>query len=151
MHTSAEVLCLAPSCWSVKHKNHAHMQELLSGTQWSLPALCWPSKWGHSPSFFHRTFASSCWQLLGITWSATSDLHDKIARTRNSLNLPFFMEIFIIATWEIGNQRNRLVFDGQAASPQLWTVKFKDQILLQAHRVVEESRPVIFQWLESTL
>jgi hypothetical protein len=101
--------------------------------------------------FFHCTFASSCWQMLGITWSAATDLHDKIARTRNSLNLPFFMEIFIIDTWEIWNQQNRLVFDGQAASPQLWTVKFKDQILLQSHRVAEESRPVIFQWLESTL
>jgi hypothetical protein len=56
--------------------------------------------------FFHCTFASSCWQKLGITWSAATNLHD--GQEPGIASTSFFIEIFIIATWEIWNQRNIL-------------------------------------------
>jgi hypothetical protein len=63
-----------------------------------------------------------------MIWSLVSNIHNKIARTRNSSHLPFFVEIFIIAAWAIWKLRNRKIFDGDQASLQLWTIKFKAQV-----------------------
>jgi hypothetical protein len=65
--------------------------------------------------------------------------------------IPFFVAIFIIAAWEIWIVRNKKIFGNESVSVQLWTVKFKAQVLRQLHRVAEDDRPVVFQWLENTL
>jgi hypothetical protein len=80
-----------------------------------------------------------------------NDIHTLLQQGRLQFGATFFTEIFIIAAWEIWNLRNAKIFEGQAASLQLWTVKFKDQILLQLHRVSEDLRPTIVQWLSTTL
>ena len=101
--------------------------------------------------FFDCPFALACWQKLGITWNNTNDTIARIVHGRASLGLPFFMEIFIIAAWEIWNLRNGKIFEGKPVNLQLWIVRFKDQVLLQLHRIREELRPLVLQWLSSVM
>ena len=65
--------------------------------------------------------------------------------------IPFFMEIFIIAAWEIWNLRNSKIFDHGSPTVHVWTWPFKDQVYLQLVRVREDQGACIIQWLESML
>lgn len=47
----------------------------------------------------------------------------------------FFMEIFVIAAWEIWNVWNSKIFEGTTPTLHLWVFKFKEQTSLQMHRV----------------
>ena len=59
--------------------------------------------------------------------------------------IPFFMEIFIIAAWEIWNLRNSKNFDHGSPTVHLWTWPFKDQVYLQLVRVREDQGASIIQ------
>ena len=51
--------------------------------------------------FFYCPFAARCWQRLGIQWADENDIYDRILLTASSTGIPFFMEVFLIASWEI--------------------------------------------------
>lgn len=61
----------------------------------------------------------------------------------------FYMEIFIIAAWEIWKQRNRKIFDNVTPSVSNWKIKFKNELSLHMHRVKDQHREVLFDWLDS--
>ena len=54
------------------------------------------------------------------------------------MGMPYFIEIFMIAVWEIWNLRNAKIFEGQAMSFQL-------------HKVSEDLKPLVVQWLNTIL
>jgi hypothetical protein len=100
--------------------------------------------------FFNCQFAQGCWDILQINWDdSVLDIHDKIMKARQEAGMFFFMDAFIVATWELWKLRNTVIFDAVQPSTQLWTWKFKEQFLLQLHRFREDRRLVISQWLES--
>jgi len=78
--------------------------------------------------FFGCPFSTVCWQKLGFTWDITLDIHARLEQGNRTMGIPFFMEIFIIAAWEIWNIRNGKFFEGQPVNIQLWIVRFKAQI-----------------------
>jgi len=100
---------------------------------------------------FDCPFALDCWQKLGFVWTFSPDIHIRLQQGRQIMGIPFFMGIFIIAVWEIWNVRNSNIFEGNLVSMQLWTVRFKAQVLLQLHRVREDLRTPVVQWLDSIL
>jgi hypothetical protein len=55
--------------------------------------------------FFECCFAKRCWNKLRINWVNVLDLHKKIVQSRRAANMSFFMEIFLIAAWEIWKLR----------------------------------------------
>ena len=59
--------------------------------------------------FFDCPFAVA-WHKLGFSWSNAVDIHSWIMQGRDDMGLPFFIEIFIIAAWEIWNLRNGKIF-----------------------------------------
>ena len=61
--------------------------------------------------FFFCPFAISCWNKLGIQWSTAMNISDRILLTARNSNISFFMEIFLIAAWDIWNLRNSKIFD----------------------------------------
>ena len=79
--------------------------------------------------FFDCPFALVYWQKLGIVWDDTNDIHTLLQQGRRHFGMAYFIEIFIIAAWEIWNLRNAKIFEGQTVSFQLWNVKFKEQIV----------------------
>ena len=67
------------------------------------------------------------------------------------MNMPYFIEIFIIVAWELWNLRNGKIFEAKVVNIQLWTVKFKAQVILQLHRVNEIYRSTVLDWLDTVL
>ena len=79
------------------------------------------------------------------------DRQHRVINKMATSGIPFFMEIFIIAAWEIWNLRNSKIFDHGSPTVHLWTWPFKDQVYLQLVRVREDQGACIIQWLESML
>lgn len=99
--------------------------------------------------FFNCEFAKKCWDKLGIVWSLEADIHIKIMKTRQQIGLPFFIEIFLIAAWELWKIRNRLVFDGLQATFARWLRNFKDKVSLQSHHLGDDDRSLACCWFDS--
>ena len=101
--------------------------------------------------FFSCSFATACWNKLGINWSNTLGICDRLLTARQSHALPFFLEIFFIASWELWNLRNAKKFDSASPTLQQWLHNFKHQAHLQLLRVREIDRPTIAQWIDSIM
>jgi hypothetical protein len=99
--------------------------------------------------FFECDFAKRCWSKLGINWTPDNDIHRRIEYTRQQSGYPFFMELFLIASWELWKVRNRLVFDGIQATFSLWLRNFKNEASLQAHRLGVDDRLAVCLWLDA--
>ena len=98
--------------------------------------------------YFH-TVSIPSWNKLSINWVDNLDLHHRIVQSRRAANMPFFMEIFLIAAWEIWKLRNRLVFDGVQASVGRRLHNFKEEASLQSNRIGESDRLLVCLWLDT--
>lgn len=86
--------------------------------------MCFLSFWTQkriliTSSLFGCPFAMTCWQKLGIQWNGLLNIYDKVLEAERQSSHPFFMEIVMIALWEIWNLRNFKFFDGGAPSIRL--------------------------------
>ena len=101
--------------------------------------------------FFDCPFSTICWNKIGLAWDTSLNIRSRLEEASYSFNPPYFVEIFTIAAWEFWNIRNSKIFYGHSVNIQLWTVRFKAQVLLQLHRVREDVRSTIVQWLDTIL
>ncbi|KAF8660525.1 hypothetical protein HU200_057627 [Digitaria exilis] len=101
--------------------------------------------------FFDCVFARQCWSLINFHWTDTPNIHDRIVTTRQGSSNPFFIDIALIAAWEIWKLHNAVIFYGQRATHQIWTRRFRDQMILQSWRFSEDKRLLLLQWLETVL
>jgi len=99
--------------------------------------------------FFNCPFADACWQRLDFQWASIQNISERVLNLMVTTGIPFFMEIFIFAAWELWKLRNSKIFDQGRPTVSLWFRNFKSQVLLQLVRVREDQRPCIIQWLES--
>jgi hypothetical protein len=61
--------------------------------------------------FFHCPFSKRCWNILKMRWQLHGNLLDIITEGRDRWCGPMFMEIFMLAAWNIWKERNKLVFN----------------------------------------
>jgi hypothetical protein len=99
--------------------------------------------------FFTCPFATACWSKLGYQWDMTQPLCARVLLELSRLRLPFCMEIFVFAAWEIWNLRNSKIFDDGVPTLRLWMKKVREQVYLQLVGVREDKRSTIIRWLES--
>uniref|UniRef100_A0A0A9D7I7 Reverse transcriptase zinc-binding domain-containing protein n=1 Tax=Arundo donax TaxID=35708 RepID=A0A0A9D7I7_ARUDO len=74
--------------------------------------------------FFECPFSTRCWNFIGIQWDHSLPFFDTIQTSRAACQHHFFMEVFIIAAWEIWKQRNAQIFRGTQATFQSWKQNF---------------------------
>jgi len=98
---------------------------------------------------FGCPFALRCWHKLQIHWDLSLGLHDRILQAKDASMLSFFMEIFLIAAWEIWKLRNAVIFERVHPTFHLWTMRFRDQVQLQLHRFKHDSASLVRTWLTS--
>jgi hypothetical protein len=99
--------------------------------------------------FFDCLFATSCWQTLQMLWPDDQDIHAKLSYGRTHSASGFFIEIFLVATWELWNLRNNKIFNKWYGRSRLWIANFKKQVLFQLLRVKAIYHPHIVQWLDT--
>ncbi|MFS9531717.1 hypothetical protein Q6247_26505, partial [Klebsiella pneumoniae] len=56
--------------------------------------------------FFTCPFALQCWQTISVQWIQIQDIQQRILITKQEGQIPSFIEILVIAAWEIWNLRN---------------------------------------------
>ena len=122
--------------------------------------------------FFSCSFSQACWRFLRIHLSLgktivcvnTRDgfplvlllfigtiqviLFQMMMQAKLQLRNPFFMEIFIIASWHIWKQRNNFIFDRGRPSFISWKTSFYEEAKLQAFRLSEEKRHAFLLYLD---
>jgi hypothetical protein len=76
-------------------------------------------------------------------------VHERVLQALQMSTLEFFMEAFIMASWEIWNLRNAVVFDNGLASVSIWVRKFKAQGFLHIVRVKSDRQASFISFLES--
>ncbi|KAF8690255.1 hypothetical protein HU200_041324 [Digitaria exilis] len=99
--------------------------------------------------FFDCVFARHCWSLINFHWTDNPNIHDRIVTTKQGSTNPFFKDIALIAASEIWKLRNAVIFDDQRATHQrathqIWTRRFRDQMILQSWRFREDKRLLFF-------
>ena len=77
---------------------------------------------------------------LGIHWDFAGDCFQMMKQAKQQFHHPFFMEIFIIAAWQIWKQRNNFIFDRGSPSLESWKRLFCEEARLQACRFCENKR-----------
>jgi hypothetical protein len=74
---------------------------------------------------------------------------EQVLQALQMSTLEFFMEAFIMESWEIWNLRNVVVFDNGLASVSIWVRKFKAQGFLHIVRVKSDRQASFISFLES--
>jgi hypothetical protein len=59
------------------------------------------------------------------------DICDRILEAHRLSSSDFFMEILVMASWEIWKLRNSIIFDNGVASLAMWRRNFRAQVHLQ--------------------
>jgi hypothetical protein len=99
--------------------------------------------------FFTCSFARNCWEKINIEWNLSLSLHPRIAHARQQQNTPFFMEIVIVASWEIWKARNDKIFRNRPVHVGTWFSNFKNQCRLQSLRFRDDLRSAFCFWLDA--
>jgi hypothetical protein len=60
---------------------------------------------------FHCQFSHECWSTLNISWQQSGDRCQIIEQGRAQWTRPMFMEVFIIAAWNILKEGNNILFN----------------------------------------
>ena len=98
---------------------------------------------------FACPFAERCWRKLHVHWNLSLDIHARIMQARQASSYSFFMEIFLIAAWEIWKLRNAIIFYAARGSLNLWIVRFKEHVLLQSVRFSHDKEALVKSWISS--
>ena len=99
--------------------------------------------------FWACPFAINCWDYVCpqrtrnlSTFEAISDLKDRI-------NLPFSMDIIILAAWAIWIVRNNKIFNNQNPSFLSWKATYLQELRLVSHRMKKRHSESFKEWIQS--
>ncbi|KAJ1295105.1 hypothetical protein BS78_01G198500, partial [Paspalum vaginatum] len=99
---------------------------------------------------FDRQFSKSRWQTIGLQWTSSLPFFSMMIETKqNNPQQLLFMEVFIIAAWNIWKQRNNLIFEKKQPSMSSWKHHFIEDASFQAHRLKNDKRAPFLSWIDS--
>ena len=98
--------------------------------------------------FFNCLFSSKIWSYLQINWDGTS-VGQCLNRAKRDFTGPCFMEIVILACWNIWKQHNGWIFKNVRPSFRAWKALFVLDISLLKFRVKPSDAHSIDSWLRS--
>jgi hypothetical protein len=99
--------------------------------------------------FFECNFSVRIWNYLQIEWVGNDDMQHVLAGARKSFSKPFFMEVIILACWNIWLLRNGKIFNDEVCSFTKWKGKFIHDISLLQHRIKVKHKDRLLSWIRS--
>jgi hypothetical protein len=66
---------------------------------------------------------------------------------RQSFNIDFFMEVFIIGAWQIWKERNNFIFNRANPSFRSWKLGFLDEAMLLSFRMKDNLKALFLSRL----
>ena len=101
--------------------------------------------------FFECQFSQRVWSYLQIDWFSSSDVQTAASAARVGFNKPFFMEVVILACWNIWKQRNGKIFEARRPSFAAWKRDFVHDLSLLGHRIKYKYHSALMAWIGSLL
>jgi hypothetical protein len=98
--------------------------------------------------FWSCPFAQQCWavvcpQVISHQQSVLEAFYD----IKDTLNLPFVLEIIMLAAWGIWIIRNMKIFEDQNPSISAWKIVFKQELHLLSYRMKKKCHAPFTAWL----
>jgi hypothetical protein len=97
--------------------------------------------------FFECNFSQRVWNYLQIDWSQAQDIQSSLSAARQQFNQPFFMEVVILACWNIWKQRNGKIFRGDRPTFLGWKRNFMHDISMLGHRIKKKHYSSLMAWI----
>lgn len=97
--------------------------------------------------FFSFQFSAGCWSSIGFQWNFNLSFHDMILHQRANFGTLCFMEIFLLAAWNIWKHKNNLVFNSIMPSTLSWKSALKDDLSLHLLRLRDDQTLFIQSWM----
>uniref|UniRef100_A0A0A8XXJ9 Uncharacterized protein n=1 Tax=Arundo donax TaxID=35708 RepID=A0A0A8XXJ9_ARUDO len=88
---------------------------------------------------------------INIHWDHSLDFFNMMQQAKGDRHPAFFMEVFIIATWNIWKQRNGWIFESRQPSFEAWKEGFHEEFLLQMHRFKQTLKITVISWLQNLI
>jgi hypothetical protein len=94
-------------------------------------------------------FANECWDsVCPQRRQRNFPLIDSIRDIKDKLQVPFSMEIIILASWSIWIVRNNKIFNNQRPRFTSWKANFHEELRMLKHRMKNKYREQYISWLE---
>jgi hypothetical protein len=114
--------------------------------------LCFARAYEHRMHlFFECNFSQRIWTYLQIDWLQGQDIQTAATRARSDFGKPFFMEVVILACWNIWKQRNEKIFQYHRPSFQGWKKGFVHDISMLVHRIKRKHVDDLVAWIGSLI
>ena len=98
---------------------------------------------------FSCPFSQGFWWNLGIEWNTDMGIHDLIIAAKQRYQLDFFMEIMIVGSWSIWNQRNGWIFEGIPCSITECRYDFNKTFKLTMLRAKPSLKDGMSSWIDN--
>ena len=99
--------------------------------------------------FWTCPFARQCWDYICPNREVNLTMHEAFQDLKFKLNVPFFMEIIILASWAIWISRNNVIFNNQRASFNGWKAIYFQELNLVKHRIRKKYDQKFHDWLQN--
>jgi hypothetical protein len=99
--------------------------------------------------FFQCNFSTRIWNYLQIEWIHHDDLQVVVATARQRFHKPFFMEVVVVACWNIWLIRNTKIFQNERPTFTRWKCKFVHDMTLLQYRIKQKYKVELLDWIES--
>jgi hypothetical protein len=99
--------------------------------------------------FFECNFSMRIWNYLQITWQSNNDMQSVVSVAKQSFGQPFFMEVLIMALWNIWILRNGLIFRNERPTFARWKCKFVHDMSWLQYRIKDKHKDKLVDWLAS--
>jgi len=83
------------------------------------------------------------WNYLQISWPMGGTMLDIVQGAKNSFGHPFFMEVALIACWNIWKVRNDKIFRAERPRFMTWKSRFVDDMYLHVYRFPDKFAPYL--------
>jgi hypothetical protein len=98
--------------------------------------------------FWSCPFAQECWLILCPQISIQQSVFEAFYDMKEKLQIPFTVEVIILASWSIWIVRNRKIFEGQVPSIVAWKTVFKQELHLLSFRMKKKWADQFKIWVQ---